>query len=60
VYQFRTGICHCNFTALDELPDQLGRSWVQSLLKMTYDDPRWRALMDLEGLKRWERPMMKS
>lgn len=20
---------------------------------MSYDDPRWRSLMDLEGLKRW-------
>ena len=26
------------------------------LLAMRYDQPRWRQLMDLEGLKRWIRP----
>jgi ABC-type phosphate/phosphonate transport system substrate-binding protein len=50
------GYCHCNFTSLDELPDQLGRSWTESLLGMRYDRPRCRELMDLEGLKRWVAP----
>ena len=31
-------------------------SWTNSLLAMRYDQPRWRQLMDLEGLKRWIRP----
>jgi len=50
------GYCHCNFTALDDLPEEIGRRWTESLLAMRYDQPRWRELMDLEGLKRWIRP----
>src|SRR5262249_23282379 len=46
------GYCHCNFTALADFPEDAGREWTESLLKMRYDDPRWRGLMDLEGLKR--------
>jgi ABC-type phosphate/phosphonate transport system substrate-binding protein len=49
------GYCHCNFTALADFSEDLGRRWTESLLAMRYDDPRWRALMDLEGLKRWVR-----
>jgi ABC-type phosphate/phosphonate transport system substrate-binding protein len=48
-----TGYCHCNFTALADFPEDRGRQWTASLLGMRYDDPRWRGLMDLEGLKRW-------
>jgi ABC-type phosphate/phosphonate transport system substrate-binding protein len=47
------GYCHCNFTALADFHEDLGRRWTESLLAMSYDDPRWRELMDLEGLKRW-------
>jgi ABC-type phosphate/phosphonate transport system substrate-binding protein len=49
------GYCHCNFTALADLPDDAGRAWTDSLLAMRYDNPRWRELMDLEGLKQWVR-----
>ena len=49
------GYCHCNFTVLDAFPEDDGRRWTESLLAMHYDDPRWRALMDQEGLKRWVR-----
>jgi ABC-type phosphate/phosphonate transport system substrate-binding protein len=49
------GYCHCNFTVLADFPEDLGRAWTDSLLGMRYDDPRWRELMDLEGLKRWVR-----
>lgn len=49
------GYCHCNFTALADFPEDLGRRWTDSLLRMRYDDPRWRELMDLEGLKSWIR-----
>lgn len=49
------GYCHCNFTVLDDFPQELGRQWTDALLSMRYDDPRWRGLMDLEGLKRWIR-----
>jgi ABC-type phosphate/phosphonate transport system substrate-binding protein len=49
------GYCHCNFTVLGDFPEDLGRRWTDSLLGMRYDNPRWRGLMDLEGLKRWIR-----
>jgi ABC-type phosphate/phosphonate transport system substrate-binding protein len=49
------GYCHCNFTALDDLPAEWGRQWTEALLGMHYEDPRWRGLMDNEGLKRWVR-----
>jgi ABC-type phosphate/phosphonate transport system substrate-binding protein len=49
------GYCHCNFTVLADFPEELGRRWTESLLGMSHDDPRWRRLMDLEGLKRWIR-----
>jgi phosphonate transport system substrate-binding protein len=47
--------CHCNFTALAEFPEELVQRWTESLLGMHYDNPRWRSLMDQEGLKRWLR-----
>ncbi len=47
------GYCHCNFTVLDRFPPERGRQWTDTLLCMRYDNPRWRPLMDLEGLKRW-------
>jgi ABC-type phosphate/phosphonate transport system substrate-binding protein len=47
------GYCHCNFTALAPFSDEAARHWTESLLGMRYDNPRWRGLMDLEGLKRW-------
>jgi phosphonate transport system substrate-binding protein len=49
------GYCHCNFTALDSFAEDRGRHWTQSLLAMRYDQPRWRELMDLEGLRSWIR-----
>lgn len=52
------GYCHCNFTVLDDFPQDVGERWTESLLAMRYDDPKWRTLMDQEGLKRWIRPRM--
>lgn len=47
------GYCHCNFTVLSDYPEELGQRWTNALVAMHYDDPRWRELMDMEGLKRW-------
>ncbi len=51
---------HCNFTVLDDAAgkpspkaDLLARVG-ELLLAMSYDDPRVRPLMDLEGLKQWK------
>jgi len=45
--------CHCNFTALPDFDAALAARWTQALLAMEYNDPRWRRLMDLEGLTAW-------
>jgi phosphate/phosphite/phosphonate ABC transporter binding protein len=49
------GYCHCNFTVLADFSQEQGRLWTETLLGMKYDNPRWRGLMDLEGLKSWHR-----
>jgi len=49
------GYCHCVFTALAGFPEDRATAWTEALLGMRYDSPRWRDLMDLEGLKQWIR-----
>lgn len=44
---------HCIFTALPEFDQELGRRWSSALLQMEHRNPRWRHLMDLEGLTAW-------
>src|SRR5437773_1289761 len=44
---------HCNFTALPDFDADLAARWSRALLGMSYNDPRWRRLMDLEGLTSW-------
>ena len=44
---------HCNFTALPGFDPELAQRWSRVLLSMSYSDPRWRRLMDLEGLTSW-------
>ncbi len=46
---------HCNFTALPDFDPELAARWTDALLRMDYNHPRWRRLMDLEGLTSWER-----
>ncbi|HET6212401.1 MAG TPA: PhnD/SsuA/transferrin family substrate-binding protein [Micromonosporaceae bacterium] len=48
--------CHCNFTALDALPATRTRPWVEHLLAMSWENPRHRRILELEGLRRWVRP----
>jgi ABC-type phosphate/phosphonate transport system substrate-binding protein len=45
--------CHCNFTALPDFDRALAERWSSALMRMDYNDPRWRRLMDLEGLTAW-------
>lgn len=47
---------HCNFTALEGLPAESSTPWVEHLLKMNWDDPEHRRILELEGLRRWVRP----
>jgi len=44
---------HCNFTALAELPAARTQPFVECLLGMSFEDAKVRALMEMEGLKRW-------
>ena len=48
------GYSHCNFTALPDFDAALAQRWSAALLQMNYSDPRWRRLMDLEGLTSWK------
>ena len=45
--------CHCNFTALEGFDRKWGARWSEALLAMQYNNPKWRRLMDLEGLTAW-------
>ncbi|AYY14518.1 phosphate ABC transporter substrate-binding protein [Actinobacteria bacterium YIM 96077] len=52
---------HCNFTALDTLPEDVRRPWVEHLLAMSWDEPEHRRIMELEGLRRrWVLPDMEG
>ncbi len=42
---------HCNFTLLDDAPAGLATRFRELLVSMSYDDPKVRPLLDLEGLK---------
>jgi len=45
---------HCVFTAREGLALDLERRWLEVLFSMSYDNPRHREMMDLEGLKAWK------
>lgn len=47
------GFHHCNFSVLPDFPAERERAFLAPLFAMTYDDPRARHIMDLEGLKAW-------
>jgi ABC-type phosphate/phosphonate transport system substrate-binding protein len=44
---------HCNFTALPGFDADRATRWTEALLAMHGSDPRWRRLMELEGLNEW-------
>lgn len=44
---------HCTMTIPDSAPVHLADRFVELLLAMSYDDPRVRPLLDLEGLTQW-------
>jgi len=47
------GYSHCNFTARAGLPASLAECFTQAIQAMDYDDPKWKQIMNLEGLRRW-------
>jgi len=44
---------HCNFTALPGFDPETAKRWAEALLAMDPSEPRWRRLMELEGLNAW-------
>jgi phosphonate transport system substrate-binding protein len=44
---------HCNFSVLADFPPEEERRWSGLLLAMSYEDPKHREMMDMEGLKTW-------
>jgi phosphonate transport system substrate-binding protein len=47
---------HCMFTARPDLDASLERRFAEALSGMSYDNPSHRAVLDAEGLRRWEPP----
>jgi ABC-type phosphate/phosphonate transport system substrate-binding protein len=47
---------HCMFTARPDFDLALEQSFAQALHGMSYDNPTHRAVLDAEGLRRWEPP----
>ena len=47
---------HCMFTARPDLDSSLGQHFAEALSGMSYDNPSHRAVLDAEGLHRWEVP----
>jgi phosphonate transport system substrate-binding protein len=44
---------HCNFSVLADFPGDEEQRWSGLLLSMSYENPRHREMMDLEGLRAW-------
>lgn len=44
---------HCNFSVLSDFPRDLEERWSELLLGMSYEDPKHREMMDMEGLRAW-------
>lgn len=51
---------HCNFTTLPTVDEARVEAWVDHLLAMDWDDPDHRRILELEGLRRWERPRLEG
>ena len=50
----RTGqFDHCVFAVGEGFPAEVQKRWTDVLLSMSYDDPKHREMMDMEGLKAW-------
>jgi ABC-type phosphate/phosphonate transport system substrate-binding protein len=52
--------CHCMFTALDTLPAERYRPWVDKLLAMDWNTPSDRRILELEGLRQWVPPQLEG
>jgi ABC-type phosphate/phosphonate transport system substrate-binding protein len=44
---------HCVFAVRKDFPEQVKANWLKVLFSMSYDNPKHREMMDMEGLKAW-------
>jgi len=44
---------HCVFAVRKDFPQRVKESWLKVLFSMSYDNPKHREMMDMEGLKAW-------
>jgi phosphonate transport system substrate-binding protein len=51
---------HCMFTARPDLDPSLARRFAEALSAMSYDNPRHRAVLEAEGLRRWIAPELEG
>ncbi|MEO5920451.1 MAG: PhnD/SsuA/transferrin family substrate-binding protein, partial [Pseudolysinimonas sp.] len=51
---------HCNFTALQTMPDERVQPWVDRLLAMDWANPSHRAILEMEGLRQWVLPQLEG
>jgi phosphonate transport system substrate-binding protein len=49
---------HCNFTALESLPDERIAPWRDRLLAMDWENPQHRPILEMEGLRQWVLPQL--
>jgi phosphonate transport system substrate-binding protein len=45
---------HCVFAVRTDFPPDVEQRWLRVLYSMSYDNPKHREMMDMEGLKKWE------
>jgi phosphonate transport system substrate-binding protein len=51
---------HCMFTARPDLDPSVARRFAEALSAMSYDNPRHRAVLEAEGLRRWIAPELEG
>ncbi len=51
---------HCTFTVLTSTPEVLYAAWVDRLMRMDWNDPSHRPIMEMEGLRAWVPPQLEG
>jgi len=51
---------HCNFTVLDDLPEERTAPWLARLMAMDWDNPEHRPILEMEGLRAWIEPRLEG
>lgn len=45
---------HCVFTVREDFDRTREQTWLEALFSMSYENPKHKQMMDMEGLKKWE------